>query len=521
MSLRELARKLVALGEAIPGSRAEYETVRILSRHVDKVFSSYTILPIRVATWSPGTARIYAGDKEYNATPLPPATHAYIDGVRVSDTVTVEYVNPGRIEEKYIRSAERGSPVLIVSSRYYPLRIVMPCRPPLQTISCSSQPPAIAVNQKTMEEIKKRRVSVEVVSELKRGYGYLLEAVLGSEHAENEVVITAHHDHWLRGFRDNILGVVQALYLASKLGRIIHDKKLDARVRFVSLTSHEFGSPVFSSWYWSFGAQAYASILDFKKAIDGHMIVLNLDTAVPYSVKLVGSAILSSLLKEYISGGGVRPRVDFNDARFDSYPFTSRGYLSVTLTGSHAGLEHVKHTLYDDYSEETFLKSIKLVEALVPALTHAMRAGEAAARQSYEFLKRVYEATVRERYSLLVRKTLYKILSCSRGLESSATRIITLAKRVQAVMASLPLVTVGEHGVTVETLFNPISSLVDYLRAFLEGKLYWLSLGGELQVVASTSTRSEVYARLLMTEILGVADSMISKRLEEVYSEAC
>ncbi len=521
MSLRELARELASLGEATPGSRAEYEIVRTLSKHVNKMFSSYTILPIRVAIWSPGTARIYAGDKEYSATPLPPTTYAYIDSFHVSDTVTAEYVDSSMIEARYIRSAERDLPILIVSSRYYPLRIVMPCRPPLQTISCSSQPPAIAVSQKTMEEIKERRVSIEVASDLRRGYGYLLEAVLGNEHAENEVVIIAHHDHWFKGFRDNILGVIQALHLASKLGKVIHDRKLNTRVRFVSVTGHEFGSPILSSWYWSIGAQSYASMLGIKRAIDRHTIVLNLDTALPYSVKLAGSTIISSLLKDYINEEEIRIRIDFNDTRFDSYPFTSRGYLSLTLTGSHAGLEYIKHTLYDDYSEEVLLRSIKLVEALIPALAYVIRANEVVARRSYEFLRTVYESTVKGKYSLLTRRSLYKILICGKKIGLDATRTITLAKRVQVVMASLPLVTISEHGVSVETLPNPINSLVDYLRALLKGRLYWLSVGNELQVAASPSTHSEVYTRSLVSEILDTVDSLISKRLEEVYSEVC
>lgn len=182
--------------------------------------------------------------------------------------------------------------------------------------------PAVAIRledgARLLKNLDKRARIVSDVDVKLEAAGYNFEA---SKDSSWELLVTAHHDHWLSGFADDVLGVIMLILLSSEIG-------LPNNVKFVSFGAEEAGASGFSPWYWMWGSRNYLESIQ-EDDLDRLVAVVNIDVVskMPLTVSASGPEFLESL--RALLGEGFEYTLD--QAYFDSYSFSRRGIAAMTL----------------------------------------------------------------------------------------------------------------------------------------------------------------------------------------------
>jgi Iap family predicted aminopeptidase len=192
---------------------------------------------------------------------------------------------------------------------------------------------------------KPTRIMLKSKTRIKHGViGYSVMCGVNGR-GEEEIHVTAHHDHWFSGFSDNMVGVELLLQAAS----ILRKNWDGVNLVFISYTAEESGSPYYTSWYWTWGSRYYLGILRKKNLLEKIIADINVDAIYTYPLHINGNPALMKCINKLVENGeATYDGYDYTD--FDSYSYTLNGIPALTLH-TLKEMKHIYHTNLDNGSE--------------------------------------------------------------------------------------------------------------------------------------------------------------------------
>jgi Iap family predicted aminopeptidase len=354
---------LVAFGESAAGTRESHNTANLIV----EILKQYGISTVKerfpVMTWrdlgttiklvspledlvngkalpySP-SARKLAGKLVFVGTGLADEEYAYknVEG----KVVLAEWCkkNLYRIKFQYIESIKHGALAFIAFDAYPGslLRrlVVTPAEDfrfgPYQPLPI----PALTISREDGLRIKDllekgTEVEVEINSATltkQKGYDYnIVGTIPGDEHSE-QILVTAHHDHWLGGASDNLVSVAIMLEIAR-----VFPQNTQKTVKFISFGAEEAGGLGYEPWYWINGSRAF--VKRHENEMNNTMLIINMD-GIGIGEKIVAS-VSGTDLKQFIltvlSDINLKTGIDFKLpwTGSDHYPFLLKGIHVISL----------------------------------------------------------------------------------------------------------------------------------------------------------------------------------------------
>lgn len=371
--------------EVIAGSTAELSVVHVLKGVFEDLGGDDVYLePIPVMTWVEDECFIEAPGLKIKCLALPyslsidveaRSLHAHYYGnsiALIDDPVNKIVIAPYPDEPddaKYVllKLAKAGATAVVFYDNY-PGRVrrIVICGSKGYSYMHGSPPPipAAAISKESLLKLAKsinggmlRLYIKTVVTHNSMGYN-VVSVYNGS--LESEVILSAHHDHWFKGYSDDLIGLESLARTALKL------KNIDRRHTYIliSFTAEESGAPGYASWYWSWGSRKYLEGRLVKKDLDKIVLAVNVDAVFTTPMRASINPFLWSLVKELVDLGYVSiSGVTVDQPIFDSYSFTAIGVPALTLHTFNE-LKPNYHTNLDDGREWPSNLVEKVVEAI-------------------------------------------------------------------------------------------------------------------------------------------------------------
>ncbi|MEM2854802.1 MAG: M28 family peptidase [Desulfurococcaceae archaeon] len=371
--------------EVVAGSTAELEVVHALREVFEDLGGDDVYLePIPVMTWIEDECFIEAPGLKIKCLALPyslsidveaRSLHAHYYGSSIAlreDPANKIVIAPYPDEPddaKYVllKLAKAGATAVVFYDNY-PGRIrrIVICGSKGYSYIHGSPPPipAAAISKESLlkltksinEGILRLYIKTRVVH---NSTGYNVVSVYNGS-LESEVILSAHHDHWLKGYSDDLIGLESLARAALKL------KDIDRRHTYVlvSFTAEESGAPGYASWYWSWGSRKYLEGRLVKRDLDKIALAVNIDAVFTTPLRASINPFLWSIVKELVDLGYVSiSGVTVDQPIFDSYSFTTIGVPALTLHTFNE-LKPNYHTNLDDGREWPSNLVEKVVEAI-------------------------------------------------------------------------------------------------------------------------------------------------------------
>ncbi|MEZ0289609.1 MAG: M28 family peptidase [Sulfolobales archaeon] len=215
-----------------------------------------------------------------------------------------------------------------------------------------------------------REIDLVLRSKLRSSTGFNVEVI--KEHRDQEIIVSAHHDAWLSGFRDNGIGVLTLIRLSEVIGRRSFAKN---SVRIVSLTAEEYGDPSNSTWYWAYGSRVYVNTLSDEYIERRKILGLVLDLAYREPLKIsYTSPDIAFNLKHHMS---IESQIDdYGHVYMDTISFVSKGVPTLTLHNFTSDVYSIYHTdldlpfaMWRGFIERLSLDLARIIDRYDPA-TH-------------------------------------------------------------------------------------------------------------------------------------------------------
>ncbi len=326
---------LLNYGEAVTGSDEERKLAARIKSIMEETTDEVRTEEIRVMSWKVEESEVSIDGitiepSAFTVLPYSPSSHE--EGNIKSDFM-ISYLNtfaelPFVYEECINRDSCKG---LFVSLDDRLRKFVIKTPPFLQRKPGSPPPkPVFYVERKELNKLKQcSRVSIDVKSTFSPyATGQIVEGIINGRDDNNIVYVTAHHDHWFTGFRDNMSSII-ALF---GIKRGVHER------RIVSFTAEESGSPYFSSWSWSYGSTFFTTK---RREMENTVLNVNLDNIHVDSLEFIYTPGLSNLVKDFNAVKGFDP---YNDG----YSFVRRGIPSIMIESRNNPFYHSEEDIPDE-----------------------------------------------------------------------------------------------------------------------------------------------------------------------------
>ncbi|KSW11333.1 hypothetical protein CF15_00215 [Pyrodictium occultum] len=441
--LRNTVERLYILGEAPAGTRAERLLAGEVRDLLQGVGADARLLPVPVAAWSDEGSLVAGCGFEAEAAAWPGSLGGEAEGeavvLREPDAPLPESLegrvlvaelprDPDRALALYRSAARRGA-AAIVFYDWLPgrLRRIVVTEAPLSLGTAGlAGAPAVHVRREDASRLLGcRRLRVVHGGRMWRSYGYIVEAVIEGGADGPEVMITAHHDHWLGGANDNLAGVAGVLALAELLAKRL--RGAGGRVRVVSFTAEEFGDPGLPGWYWAYGSRFYVDSLRSMGLLDEVLAALNLDVAASPGVRIHATPLLAGLLLELAGRLGLGlDATGYDTTDSDSFSFSMQGIEAATLMGYDEWLEYY-HSSLDSPERLNYGVLERGVRLYAEAAAELLRRGW----ESFRYTD--YARSMLERLSStpVLAAVLYKLYRATRAAEERRLhRVLARAYRV-------------------------------------------------------------------------------------------
>ena len=307
----------------------------------DDSCSSSRILPIEVLNWEEKNCIIFTDIRKIYCSIMPSyAGDEIIEGYLTTDLEksedkivllpTTDY--PDNIWIFYNMAVEKRARAVIFYD-YYPhrkRRIVVSgewgywynksVRPPIPVAHIRLE------DLYTLKKMINKKISMYVSSEKKFSTGYIIEAYFPGR-KDDEIIISAHHDSWFTGFRDDIIGVLTLYMIKRRLNK--YKKTLENSMRLISFTAEEYGDPTESAWYWAYGSKKYLET--YIREPDVPIISIVLDLAFKEPLTLSYSAPDLERIVRDATELDISSTSDYGSPYMDSISFIRRGLPTISL----------------------------------------------------------------------------------------------------------------------------------------------------------------------------------------------
>ncbi|MCS7128223.1 MAG: M28 family peptidase [Desulfurococcaceae archaeon] len=371
--------------EIVAGSAAELDVVHALKELFEELGGDDVYLePLPVMTWIEDECFIEAPELRIKCLALPyslsidvEARSLYVHYYGNSIALREDPVNkiaiapyPDELDDaKYVllKLAKAGATAVVFYDNY-PGRVrrIVVCGSKGYSYIHGSPPPipAVAISKESLLKLAKSinggalrlYIKTRVVHS---STGYNVVSVYNGS-LESEVILSAHHDHWLKGYSDDLIGLESLAKVALKL------KNIDRKHTYIliSFTAEESGAPGYASWYWSWGSRKYLEGRLVKRDLDKIALAVNIDAVFTTPLRASINPFIWNVIKKlvdlsYISIDGAT----VDQPMFDSYSFTTVGVPALTLHTFNE-LKPNYHTNLDDGREWPPNLVEKVVEAI-------------------------------------------------------------------------------------------------------------------------------------------------------------
>ncbi|NPA99859.1 MAG: M28 family peptidase [Crenarchaeota archaeon] len=315
-------------------------------QEIDNPLLTYHIHPVPVLTFREKIARVEIDGEEVKGVALPYTSSSSTEGKLVK---SIEELDTGNIlitefpedvdDAKFILidALRRGAEGVIFVDRLNTLRRIVVSSEEDYTYSSGKLVPipVLAVPSEVGRRLLKnvgRIIKIDVDVDYRWSTGYNVEIIITE--GEENLLITAHFDHWLTGLLDNALGIGVAL-------SIIEDILTLSRtgVRIVLFTAEEFGIPNMASMYWTWGSKSFSEYLISNKLIDSIMFIINIDVVgrKPYMYTTEDIYTQFKILE-----------MERSAPYFDTLNFETLGIPCITISSLKDSWD-IYHTLLENY----------------------------------------------------------------------------------------------------------------------------------------------------------------------------
>lgn len=428
--------------EVITGTRNEHRFVNIIARFLEEYVDEVKFLETPVSSWEEQECIVETEKHRIECRALPYTLPANIRGKYVSG----EYLH-GRIALR----EKPGNKLVIIpfpdepdDAKYVVLSLytlgaagvifydVLPGRYRRIVIvgdedysfSHGSPPPipVVSIRKEDAMKIVKDTGAINLLVKTSIRHNSIGRTVVARIHGagDEEVHVTAHHDHWFTGFSDNMIGVELLLHLAGLYGKTWNGPNLV----LISYTAEESGAPYYTSWYWSWGSRYLLELMDKTNELDKIIADINLDAIYTRPLLVNGNPALLGCIDEIAKDYPLVYRGhDYTD--FDSFSYTMKGIPALTLH-SLPYMKHIYHTDLDD-GREVLDKTISVSGEILVKMIECVAKKKIAVKELASHLKSLIGDPVEpELRSLIARiETLDNVIGNQYTSIRIATQLLT------------------------------------------------------------------------------------------------
>lgn len=339
--LRRTTSKLVEMGEAPPGTKAESELAAMLAENFESLGLAVEVQRFSCASWREESISLAIDGKTVRAVAMPPSPAGYVEGEIVHAGTGQELslkevegkvalvgmtpVDPDFVFAQYTILAESGASAVIFYDFTPNLlrRIVVGMMTSYEDGPGLPPPiPALAITGESGRRLLSGRHYAQI--EIKASYTEEASSTNVIAHGEGEarVLIAAHYDKWLTGASDDAVGVALLLQLPKLLEGL-------RGVSYVVFGAEEFGAPSYNPWYWAWGSRKFVERLESSGELSELVAVLNVD--VPSRRPLTVSASGPEFREAVKAALGSSFEYELDSPYFDSFSFSSAGVAALTV----------------------------------------------------------------------------------------------------------------------------------------------------------------------------------------------
>jgi len=363
------ASSIARFGEVVGGMQSELSLLEYIRSFVEESSDEVVLEPVPVTTWTEDYCYVEVEGKTYRCAIQPPYSGSIDIEFREGETI---FLNHDKVLSRELPEKKIYGKVVVVNTPRDPDDIA--------TIAAilSTRNPRLLILSDTSETIRRIVVLNKLVamyenaesldiptivlpgSVVRRVLAASASRVLGSSHTfkshgynllarrhsgGGNVILVAHHDHWLTGASDNVLGVALAINLYRRcLERFLKNTDIS-----LALFTAEEGFPeTLNSFYWLVGSRHFVA-KHYDKLIEELLAAVNIDVVYGENARIsTSNPILMSVLRDLNT-------IENDSIVFDSFSFTQAGLPSLTL---HSFQEAITRGIY--HSELDVLESISI-----------------------------------------------------------------------------------------------------------------------------------------------------------------
>jgi len=342
-------------GEIITGSKNEIKLVREIRKMLEDNSDEIRQIPIRVLNWEQKELIFECESKTIDAISLPYSLSTEVES-DVADNfkecngrklMKIRIKNLYEINKLYIEAVENDCLGIIFSLNNEKKKFVIKYGDLLSHQPSYPPPiPAFYIKENDFPYIKGRcRISLKTdINPF--ATGYIIEAIRNSKNENKIIHITAHHDHWFKGERDNLLAVA----LLREFRSNVYETHL------ISFTAEESGSLNFSTFSWSHGSREF---LKNYKNTDDILLNINMDNISEESLILKAVPGLLELSRKYFKNVVESPEI-----YSDGYSYIKVGIPSITIESLGNIHYHGEYDVIENDKSNAFLNASTILDII-------------------------------------------------------------------------------------------------------------------------------------------------------------
>ncbi len=343
-------KEIYDYGEIITGTSNELKIVDYIVSEFREMGVDAQKTPLKVMSWQPIEATIRVGREEVEATLQPYSPTASIEGrlvhirsidrdlekIRLYDAIVLIELSTvlDDYELQYYKLMEAGAQAIIFYDPYPNRRRRLVATGSLNYSYNPGKPLPIPILHVTREEglrlvgRSNERIRITTKSRINHNaVGYNVIALVPG-HSDKRIILSAHHDHWLAGVSDNIIGVA----LIIETTKYLLKEEIRNTLQIVSFTAEESGAPGFTPWYWAYGSRVFVREQEELGLIDNIIAVLNIDALARGILNINATGIeYQALIKSIADKLDIEYKAGLDHPYYDSFSFSSKGIPSATI----------------------------------------------------------------------------------------------------------------------------------------------------------------------------------------------